>query len=81
MEFGTFKAGGKESDWFNWDVVARALGIQEEGDQLWSLLSNFGTVENAFLRSNWETTRDILYKIEAHKRRKFMEGHGMPTHA
>jgi hypothetical protein len=81
MEFDTFKAGGGESDWFNWDVVARALGIQEEGDQVWSLLSNFGTVENAFLRSNWETTRDILYKIEADKRRKFMEGHRMPAHA
>ncbi|SRR6266481_6711096 len=83
MEFDTFKAGANEFDWFNWDVVACALGIQEEnkGDQLWSLLSNLGTVESAFLRSTWETTRDILYKIEADKRRKFMEGHKMPAHA
>jgi hypothetical protein len=38
MEFDTFKAGANESDWFNWDVVASALGIQEEnkGDQLWN---------------------------------------------
>jgi hypothetical protein len=24
-EWDTFQAGAKESDWFNWDVVARAL--------------------------------------------------------
>jgi hypothetical protein len=28
-EFDTFEAGAKESDWFNWDVVAPALGILE----------------------------------------------------
>jgi hypothetical protein len=38
MAGDAFKAGANESDWFNWDVVVRALEIQEvKGeDQLWS---------------------------------------------
>ena len=82
-EFDTFEAGAKESDWFNWDVVARALGIQEvtAESQLVSLAENFGKVESAFLRWNWEATRDLLHNIEADKRRQFMEGHRMPAHA
>jgi hypothetical protein len=83
MDWDTFKAGANESDWFNWDVVARAIGSQEENgaDQLWSFLRNFRAVEIAFLRSNWAVTRELLYKIEAEKRRKFMEGSRMPLHA
>jgi hypothetical protein len=76
MEWDAFQAGAKESDWFNWDVVARALGIQEkDGEgQLWAFFHNFSTVETAFLRPNWPTTLDLLHKIEAEKRRRFMEG-------
>lgn len=83
IEWDTFQAGAKESDWFNWDVVAGALKIQEENgeDQLWSCLRNFHKIEDAFLRPNWATTRDLLYKIEAEKRRNFMEGGRMPAHA
>jgi hypothetical protein len=31
MEVGAFEAGADESDWFNWDVVTRALGLQVVG--------------------------------------------------
>ena len=71
------------SDWFNWDVVARALGIQEKKrrSQLGSFLRNYPEVEKAFLRLKWETTKDLLYKIEAEKRREFMDGRRVPAHA
>jgi hypothetical protein len=83
MEWDTFQAGADESEWFNWDVVARALGIPGEGveDQLYSFLVNLNVVEDAFLRPNWPMTRDLLHKIEAEKRRRFMEGGGVPAHA
>jgi hypothetical protein len=81
MEWDTFQGGATESDWFNWDVVARALGVQEGEDQLSSFLGNIYAVEDAFMRPNWATTRDLLYKIEAEKRRKFMEGGRVPSHA
>lgn len=83
MEWDAFEAGANESDWFNWDVVARALGLQEESreDQLQTFLSNLHEVQNAFLHQNWPATRDLLYNIEAEKRRKFMEGDRKPAHA
>jgi hypothetical protein len=83
MEWDAFQSGAKEPDWFNWDVVARALGIQEKDgeDQLWAFFRNFHTVQKAFLQSNWATTRDLLHKIEEDKRREFMEGHRIPIHA
>jgi hypothetical protein len=81
MEWDTFQGGANESDWFNWDVVARALGVQEGEDQLSSFLQNFHAVAEAFFRPNWAKTRDLLYKIEAEKRRKFMEGSRVPAHA
>ena len=83
MDSDTFQAGANESDWFNWDVVVRALGIQEESgeDQLWCLIRNFDAVETAFLRQNWLTTKDLLHKIEQDKRREFMQGHREPAHA
>jgi hypothetical protein len=76
MEGNAFKAGANESDWFNWDVVARALGIKEVSgeDQLWTFIQSFREVENAFLPQNWPATKDRLYKIEAEKRRRFIEG-------
>jgi hypothetical protein len=83
MEWNTFKRDAhQESEWFNWDVVARALGKEGAGEtQLWSFLSNFYAVEEAFLLPNWANTRNLLYKIEAEKRRKFMEGDRAPAHA
>ena len=83
MEWDTFQGAANESDWFNWDVVARALGIQEKNgeDHLASFLHNFPEVEKAFLRLKWETTKDLLYKIEAEKRREFMDGRRVPAHA
>jgi hypothetical protein len=82
MELSAFKSGVKESDWFNWDVVARALGIQEtvEG-ALWSLARNFEKVESAFWPDNWKETLDLLHKIEADKRRQFMDGRRVATPA
>jgi hypothetical protein len=81
MEWDAFKGGANESDWFNWDVVVRALEIQEvKGeDQLWSFVHSFLAVENAFLRQNWATTRDLLHKIEGEKRREFMKGDRVPA--
>jgi hypothetical protein len=85
MEWDEFQGGANESDWFNWDVVARALlGIlpKENGEaQLGSFLGIFYAVEGAFQRQNWATTKDLLYKIEAEKRREFMEGRRVPAHA
>jgi hypothetical protein len=84
MEWDAFQGGANESDWFNWDVVARALGIiqEENGEpQLGSFLHNFYEVEKAFLHPNWTTTKDLLHKIEAEKRREFTEGRRVPTHA
>jgi hypothetical protein len=82
-EWDTFQDNADESEWFNWDVVARALGIQEgnEEGQLWSFLRNEGVVGTAFLRPTWAKTRDLLHKIEADKRREFMEGQRVPAHA
>jgi hypothetical protein len=76
MEWNEFEAGAKESDWFTWDVVTRALELKElQADgQLWSFAHNFLDVENAFLRPNWPATRERLLKIEAEKQRKFMGG-------
>jgi hypothetical protein len=83
MEWDAFEGEANESEWFNWDVVARALGLPEENgeDQLWSLLSNLRAVEHEFLRENWATTRGLLHKIEAEKRRRFMEGGRISAHA
>ena len=58
MELGAFKAGADESEWFNWDVVARALGIikgedGKDGNELFAILLNQDKVENAFFSSNW----------------------------
>ena len=84
MEWDTFQAGADESEWFNWDVVARALGIRvvsfveigvsEKMDQLWAVFANEKAVANAFSQSEWAETRVLLHKVEKDKRREFMEG-------
>jgi hypothetical protein len=92
IEADAFKAGADESDWFNWDVVARALGLQVVGlhmsgieatdsaPQLWAFLLNKKAVVNAFSQAEWAKTRDLLHKVEAEKRREFMGGNRVPAH-
>jgi hypothetical protein len=82
MQWDEFQAGANESDWFNWDVVARALDILEDkGGSLSTLLLNLGKIEEAFYRPNWPKTKDLLHKIEAEKRREFMGGARLRAHA
>jgi hypothetical protein len=83
MEWDEFQAGASERDWFNWDVVVRALGINELAgrDLLTTLFDNIIKVEDAFSHTNWPKTKDLLHKIEAEKRREFMGGAKMPAHA
>jgi hypothetical protein len=80
-DLDTFKGGASELDWYNWDVVARAIGIEKIGDQLSSFLSNSEVVERAFSGTNLNGTRDLLHKIELDKRRRFMQGREIPVHA
>jgi hypothetical protein len=84
MEGNAFQSGAEEAEWFNWDVVARALGIRvvsfveigvsEKMDQLWAVFANEKAVANAFSQSEWAETRVLLHKVEKDKRREFMEG-------
>jgi hypothetical protein len=78
-----FQHGGAiESDWFNWDVVAHALGIKEKPgtDQILSILENIEVVLRGFSRENWASTRDLMLKVEADKRRQFMDGTRVLVH-
>ena len=83
MEGHAFQSGAGESEWFNWDVVARALGIQVVGleigakdraHQLWAVFLNEKAVVNAFSQPEWAKTRVLLHEVEKDKRREFMEG-------
>jgi hypothetical protein len=85
MEGNAFQSGAGEAEWFNWDVVARALGIRvvsvveigvssEKTDQLWAVFANEKAVVNAFSQAEWAKTRVLLHKVEKDKRREFMEG-------
>jgi hypothetical protein len=72
-----FAVGPNESDWFNYDVVARALGIdlRPEDDEMQSLLGHFWMIDDAFSPDKWNKTAAILAAVEEEKRRRFMEGH------
>ena len=63
-----YKAGGGESDWYNWDVVARALSIPAEIDPLGSLPEYLQELDAAFAPGSWERTRDRLLLVEEEKR-------------
>jgi hypothetical protein len=80
-DLDTFNRSDSELDWYNWDVVARAIGIEKIGDQLSSFLSNSEAGEKAFSGPNLKSTRDLLHKIELDKRRRFMEGRRIPVRA
>ena len=81
-----FDAGPEESDWYNWDVVARALGIDmsTEADGLRSFVSHFLMIDEAFSPQKWQKTAALLTAVEADKRRRFMEGNKerrVPAHS
>ena len=83
MELDTFRAGAHESDWFNWDVVARALAIplKQEIESLVSFHDYFQKVNDAFAPENWERTKSWLVHIEEEKRRRFTEGRRSPVYS
>jgi hypothetical protein len=70
----------EESDWFNWDVVARALGIDSPPNEtiLDSYLEHRWRVEDAF-SNTWQNTKVLIAAVEAEKRRRFIDGRSHPT--
>ena len=75
-----FTAGPNESDWYNWDVVARALGIDifPEEDALRSFFDHSWMIDEAFSPYRWDKTAAMLSAVEQEKRRRFMEGPRVP---
>jgi hypothetical protein len=75
MPTALFESGADESNWFNWDVVARALGIGlgPEEDALQSFLDHFFMIDDAFSPNQWDKTAAILAAVEQEKRRRFTE--------
>jgi hypothetical protein len=70
MPYHRFAAGlTEESDWYNWDVVAQALGLQIKngGDTLTSFLHQSGLVESEFQPDGWE---EILPKLRSAEKEK-----------
>jgi hypothetical protein len=78
-----FKADASESDWYNWDVVAKAIGIpfKPEIEPLTSFKDYREAVNDAFAPHRWDRTRDELAKVEADKERRFTSPSNMPGHA
>lgn len=78
-----FTQDAPESDWFNWDVVARALAIplKPEIESLVSFHDYFQKVNDAFAPENWERTKSWLVHIEEEKRRRFTEGRRSPVYS
>ncbi|HXL26767.1 MAG TPA: hypothetical protein VN952_08790 [Chthoniobacterales bacterium] len=77
MPYHRFAAGvTEESDWYNWDVVAQALGLQikNDVDTLTSFLHESGLVESEFQPDGWEETLPKFRSVEKEKRRRLMEG-------
>jgi hypothetical protein len=77
MPYHRFAAGlTEESDWYNWDVVAQALGLQikNDVDTLTSFLHQSGLVESEFQPDGWDEILPKLRNVEKEKRRRLMEG-------
>jgi hypothetical protein len=77
MPYHRFASGlTEESDWYNWDVVAQALGLQTKngGDALTSFLHQSGLVESEFQPDAWEEVLPKLQSVEKEKRRRSKEG-------
>jgi hypothetical protein len=87
MPAALFHAHSSESDWYNWDVVASALGIpfRPEIEPLVSFRDHLDIVNHEFAPANWEGTRERLAQVEQEKRRRFTEGRReerrVPAHA
>jgi hypothetical protein len=66
----------EESEWYNWEVVAQALGLQIKNgvDALTSFLQLSGLVESEFQPDGWEEILPKLQSVEKEKRRRLMEG-------
>jgi hypothetical protein len=62
MPLHRFRPPSAESDWFNWDFVARTLGIAAttKGGSVRSLLENFFVIDQAFAPQNWAETAALL---------------------
>jgi hypothetical protein len=82
MPAALFHGHSSESDWYNWDVVASALGVHRrpENDSLADFRDHRDAVNRAFLPANWEGTRERLAQVEQEKRRRFTEGRRVPAH-
>jgi hypothetical protein len=66
-----FAAGPTEqSEWYNWDVVARALDLQLDNsvDTLTSFLNQSGLLESEFQPDRWEGILPKLRSVEKEKR-------------
>jgi hypothetical protein len=77
IPYHRFAAGlTEESDWYNWDVVAQALGLQVKNgvDTLTSFLHQSGLVESEFKPDGWEEVLPKLQSVEMEKRRRLTEG-------
>jgi hypothetical protein len=75
MPAAQFKPGAPESDWYNGDVVVRAVGIplKSQIDPLVSFHDYREEVNRAFAPENWDRTREWLAQVEADKRRRFTD--------
>ena len=67
-----FAIGPNESDWFNYDVVARALGIYlwPKENVMRSFLHHFWMIDEKFSPHKWDKTAAILATVEEEKRRR-----------
>jgi hypothetical protein len=62
MPLHRFRPPSTESDWFNWGVVARTLGIAKttKGGPIRSFLEHFYMIDQAFAPQNWTQTAALL---------------------
>jgi hypothetical protein len=74
MPAALFKPGASESDWYNWDVVARLGILQKSGiEPLVLFHDHLEELNRAFAPENWERTRGSLAYFEDEKRRRFTD--------
>jgi hypothetical protein len=83
MPADLYKPDVSESDWYNWDVVATAIGIpfKPEIEPLTSFRESREAVNDAFAPYRLARTLDLLAKVEADKRRRFTENPRAGSHA
>lgn len=83
MPAALLKQGASEGDWYNWDVVARAIGIplKTRKDPLVYFHDYIEKISRAFAPEDWEQTREWLARVEEEKRRRFTENGRVRSHA